>query len=202
MVTIYVLRLTSNKYYVGKTHDIIQRIEDHIAKLGSEWTKKYPPIDLIHIYEDCDDYDEDKYTLKAMAEHGIDNVRGGSFVQMILSPEEKETILKMINNSNNNCFKCGSNNHFVKDCHTNKTENESNNHFVKNYQTNKITYVSTTNKCYRCGRSGHHIADCYAKTHANEYEFDDEPTETQYNKCYRCGRSGHYVSECYAKYHI
>lgn len=59
-------------------HEI--RLESHFISNGSSWTKKYIPIKVIELIPDCDDYDEDKYTLKYMQKYGINNVRGGSFV--------------------------------------------------------------------------------------------------------------------------
>ena len=40
MVYIYVLKLTNNKYYVGKTHNPNLRLNAHIYNSGSAWTKK------------------------------------------------------------------------------------------------------------------------------------------------------------------
>ena len=62
MVTIYILELEEGKYYIGKTSNIDLRIEQHNELYGSEWTKKYKPINVLEIIKDCDDYDEDKYT--------------------------------------------------------------------------------------------------------------------------------------------
>ena len=66
--------------------------------------------------ENCDYYDEDKYTIKMMFKHGIDNVRGGSFCSIILQTEEIKVITKMINNANDKCFKCYSESHFCTKC--------------------------------------------------------------------------------------
>ena len=44
MVFIYVLKLHNNKYYVGKTDNPDNRIENHYKNNGSLWTKKYKPI--------------------------------------------------------------------------------------------------------------------------------------------------------------
>jgi predicted GIY-YIG superfamily endonuclease len=115
MLTIYVLRLTSNKYYVGKTHNFSRRIEDHINGSGSAWTKLHKPLKIIEIYENSDNYDENKYTMKTMSKYGIDNVRGGSFVTMYLSDEEKKFISRMICGAEDKCFSCGGD-HFVANC--------------------------------------------------------------------------------------
>ena len=66
MVNIYILQLEDNKYYIGKTTQPEIRLESHFNSNGSSWTKKYKPIKVIEIMSDCDDFDEDKYTLKYM----------------------------------------------------------------------------------------------------------------------------------------
>jgi predicted GIY-YIG superfamily endonuclease len=78
MTTIYVLELESNKYYVGKSKELEIRLENHFNNNGFSWTQKYKPIKILEIFKDCDDFDEDKYTLKYMSKYGINNVRGGS----------------------------------------------------------------------------------------------------------------------------
>lgn len=101
MVYIYILELEQGKYYVGKTNDPETRINKHFDLEGSAWTKKYKPIREIQRISNCDNYDEDKYTLKYMDMYGIENVRGGSFVTLSLD-ESTITYIKSISKSNNN----------------------------------------------------------------------------------------------------
>jgi hypothetical protein len=119
-VFIYVLELEQGKYYVGKTNDPQFRIQTHFNNNtgGSVWTKRFKPVRVLELIPDCDDYDEDKYTKKYMDTYGIDNVRGGSFVSVELDSFTKEQLVKMSNGTNNRCFKCGEDTHFVKDCRT------------------------------------------------------------------------------------
>ena len=116
MVYIYVLKLQNNKYYVGKTSNPKIRIESHCNMNGSEWTKKYKPIKVLEIIPDCDDYDEDKYTIQYMDKYGINNVRGGSFVKINLEQHELDILGKMTYSANDKCFKCGLFGHFAQDC--------------------------------------------------------------------------------------
>ena len=116
MVYIYILQLDDNKYYIGKTTQPDIRLDSHFNSNGSTWSKKYKPIKIIGLIPDCDNYDEDKYTIKYMQKYGIENVRGGSFCEIILSKETITTIEKMINSVSDNCYMCGSQDHFIKDC--------------------------------------------------------------------------------------
>ena len=124
MVFIYVLQCEEDKYYVGKTDTNKFRIDTHFDSNGSEFTKKYKPIDIYQIIPECDKYDEDKYVKKYMDKYGIDNVRGGTYSRIELTTEEKKFIQKELWGANDLCFLCGGE-HFVKDCpnNTNKTEN-------------------------------------------------------------------------------
>jgi cellular nucleic acid-binding protein len=116
MVYIYILKLENNKYYVGKTFNPKRRIIEHVISEGSYWTKLNKPISIIRLISNCSKYDEDKFTLEYMDKYGIENVRGGSFSKVVLSDNNIHTIVQMLNGSNDKCFKCGSEEHFIDKC--------------------------------------------------------------------------------------
>ncbi len=116
MVFIYVLELVGGKYYVGKTNNPNMRVSNHFEMSGSAWTRKYKPERIFALIPDCDNFDEDKYTLKYMEKYGINNVRGGSFCEIILPKEQISVIAKMISSSTDKCFVCGQPGHFASTC--------------------------------------------------------------------------------------
>lgn len=104
---LYVLLLEENKYYIGTTERKIEdRVNEHFANNGSQWTKKYKPIKIVETVENIDQYDEDKYTKMYMDKYGRDNVRGGSYCQLILTKEQNTVLDKEHCTSNNKCFYC------------------------------------------------------------------------------------------------
>ena len=175
MVFIYILELKSNKYYVGKTSNPKFRLSAHFNMFASSWTKKYRPVDICQLIPNCDDEDEDKYTIRYMKKYGIDNVRGGTFCQIKLPKRAKKFLEKMICGSSDKCYCCGRSGHFAKDCH------------MKNRK-------EKVQKCCRCSRIGHLEKDCYAGTTVNGNMIEESDDE-----CYRCGRSGHFANNCYAR---
>jgi hypothetical protein len=122
-VSIYILELEGDKYYVGrskkKTEKGVQsRIKQHYdgGQMAAAWCKKYPPISTVDIKYDMDKWDENKWTKIYMEKYGIENVRGGDYVRIKLPKKDIEFLEKEINGSNDLCHKCGQSGHFIRFC--------------------------------------------------------------------------------------
>lgn len=87
-ISFYILELEDDKYYIGKTNGITNKVSSHFEGEGCEWTIEYPPIKLLHIYRGCKEGDELKYMLPYIAKYGIDNVRSTTYSDMILSEKD------------------------------------------------------------------------------------------------------------------
>ena len=144
MYSIYVLKLEGNRYYVGKTKNTNARINRHFKGYGSEYTKKFKPVKIEKIYYNSED--ELKYTLEYMEKYGIENVRGGPFVKLILPKEYIITIKQMIISEQNRCFNCGECGHYVRECSLKNIEKKDNKltcfSKIKNYINYLIKYIN------------------------------------------------------------
>ena len=120
---IYTLRLENNKYYVGKSNNIKNRIKLHRTNKGSYWTKKYSVIEQVsNITSDSGPFRELIETLECINRYGIDNVRGSMFTQFNLSDKDKMKAAELYCEMYDLCRKCGSDKHYINNCNQNYLE--------------------------------------------------------------------------------
>lgn len=79
---IYVLKLVEDRYYVGRTSNILKRIEEHFTVGGSIYTKKYKPLKIIEVTEELTNEDERFKTLEIMEKYGWEKVRGACWCSL------------------------------------------------------------------------------------------------------------------------
>lgn len=169
--SIYVLRLTDNKFYIGKSSDVERRVQQHIDGEGAGWTRKYPPVELCDLYDEMSHFDEDRITKEYMSKYGIENVRGGSYVTDVLDPFQIELLQKEIWAAKDCCTNCGRRGHIAKNCHARIDVNGD-----------EIILVF---QCQKCGRE------------YNEEEKCSKHQEHCGKQCYCCGKYGHIQKDCW-----
>ena len=206
---IYVLKLAGGKYYVGKSENPQQRFQQHLAGSGSSWTRKYKPIAIEKVIPNCSPLDEDKYTKEYMMKHGMDNVRGGTYVEIKLDDFQQEALSREFWSARDACMRCGRPGHFVKDCKAyhdirgnklfeevwccekcdkefdDEKECEKHERYCKKEEDTILSYMKT----------GISLLSTLHKALS-----DEKPTTRVV--CYRCKRTGHYANECYASTNV
>lgn len=150
---IYILKCKDETYYIGRTVRPIERIEEHFAQHGSEWTKLHPPIRVIREIDTTDAMDEDKYTKIYMRQYGIDKVRGGTYVQIRLPDYQIKTLQDEMRTIEDSCFICGSVEHYAKDCDGK----------LKLEQPLRPLAPQPVIKCFKCNRVGHYASACSSR---------------------------------------
>lgn len=193
--TIYVLRLEGGRYYVGKTDDVMKRYATHCRGEGSEWTRKYKPLAIEKVIENVSPFEEDKITKMLMSEHGINNVRGGSYVSEELSPFHMKALKMEIWAAKDRCTRCGRAGHFVAKCYA-TTDVDGN--LIDDDDEDEDEDEEDIWECDFCHKQFESYNDCCR----HESYCKGAKSASKSNGCYRCGRSGHYASECYASMHI
>jgi predicted GIY-YIG superfamily endonuclease len=81
---IYVLKLVEDRYYVGRTSNILRRIKEHFTEDGAVYTKKYKPLKVIEIEEEKSNDHERIKTLSTMEKYGWEKVRGYCWCSLLI----------------------------------------------------------------------------------------------------------------------
>lgn len=159
MTQIYILRLEGGYYYVGKSNNPMRRYEEHVSGTGTAWTRAHRPISIEKVIPDASPFDEDRYVKEYMNTYGIDKVRGGAYVQEVLSEFQKEAIQVELWAANDKCTTCGREGHFAVTCNATVDVNGDEIYEDESSESSSETGVQV---CYRCGRQGHYASNCYA----------------------------------------
>lgn len=225
-LSIYILKLQEGKYYIGKSNNVIKRYQQHVEGTGSSWTRKYKPITLEKTVAQQSAFDEDKFVKEYMSEHGIENVRGGSYVADELTQQQIDSLKAEIWGANDLCNKCGRESHFYKDCYA-KSDTEGN--IISQPSLSKIDIMKATvesavtaavtaavNAAMKTLLEHENLGQVQKSSQrkvvrkqqqqhqikALEPTEHEEPAQESQDICFRCGRPGHYSNGCYAKTHI
>ena len=110
----YIIKLTSDKWYVGYSKNVQARINEHRESIAEpnhrtpRWIKMHPPVDPLE-YEILAKYtrkpaknsnrghnEEDRLTLEMMKKYGIENVRGGNWVMVHMEKRHRKEIERLI----------------------------------------------------------------------------------------------------------
>ncbi len=195
----------------------MHRYQQHLNGYGSAWTRKYKPISLEKTIENASPFDEDKVTKEYMSKYGIENVRGGSYVEVELSAFHKDALNMEIRTAKDVCSQCGRAGHFVKDCYATTEVSGKKLEFEGSCDEDEDEDDYDEDEedewgCEYCNRTFTtqfgcmiHEKSCKDKqrepSYAKQKNVKQHPV-IQNGVCYRCGRAGHYSPDCYASRHI
>ena len=79
---VYVLELQDQRFAVGHTECLSQRLHDHWRGKGSAWTKKYPPLRVLDTYKTTIENAlglEEAKTMELKLTYGWNSTRGGTW---------------------------------------------------------------------------------------------------------------------------
>jgi hypothetical protein len=95
MSCVYVLSCEHDKFYVGRTIDVLARFNAHKHGFGSMWCRAHPAKAIVELLSDLP-FLELTTTLQYMSKFGIENVRGGPWCALTLSQGDMDTIQRFL----------------------------------------------------------------------------------------------------------
>ncbi len=115
------LELEDSKYYVSFDENINELLND---KNINEWIEIHRPIKISYSILLSNNIDLDDYVLKFMNKYGINNVRGGSYKDVILDNDTIKFIKYEIRRRTNKCIRCGKTHNYLQCNSKYDTDNE------------------------------------------------------------------------------
>jgi len=116
---VYVLQRSNGMIYVGKSHNIQERLKQHSDGQGALCAKgkfrRLPPLT-----QPCEDLEawERSEVLARMRKHGIQKVRGWMYTTPDLSETEFEHAFRQVCERFDLCRRCGIKGHFISKCNS------------------------------------------------------------------------------------
>lgn len=201
MTTVYVLKLANDKWYVGRTDDVTRRFAQHQTGEGAEWTKIHRPLTIEHTYPNSSVFDEDKYTKELMGRYGINNVRGGAYCKVNIDQYTRQFLIRELRGASDCCFKCGGNDHFIKDCPVGvmpaKRPAPIDDSTSGDDLSDESTEDDTSDDVSEDDVSEDDVSDELSSSDESSSSHVDKKRRFNLRpRCERCNRAGHVASDC------
>jgi hypothetical protein len=198
MTTVHVLRLQEGRFYVGEIDDVIIAFQDRVP----EWTALYKPIYLERILVVNTLKELNHIVVQYMAIHGIDMVRGGSYLSPILPDTIRYSLEKEIRIMKNLCALCGGPDHHEVRCTA--TVDVTGQTIAREIcLCMHCKKVCTSRTAYRlhhyvCQLSTQRLtsSDVVSSIRHMVQQIEQEAKENAKPRCYKCGYVGHHVVNC------
>lgn len=130
-MNVYTLKLTNGKYFVGGAPVEREQVLKYFCVYSNNWTRKYPIVEIVSVLpiELTDNeevnalnvhYEVDKITSLAMLKYSIENVRGGSMIEVEMPRPQLLSQRQFLKDCKEICYKCYSVEHHVSNCNYQK----------------------------------------------------------------------------------